>query len=92
MQRALLRFFEPENSFEVRKALVEAGRADLIGGCEGLIPAQPPKEALRARMRRADDAVRGEYVHKIPSEGKSKKKQGGYRPGRKTASRQPKRR
>jgi hypothetical protein len=44
LQRALLQFFKPENYFEVRKALLEAGRADLIGGhCDTLIPAHPPK-------------------------------------------------
>jgi hypothetical protein len=32
MQRALMQFLKPENYFEVRKALIEAGRADLIGG------------------------------------------------------------
>jgi hypothetical protein len=42
-------YFKPENYFEVRQALIEAGRADLIGGCDGLIPAQPPKEALARR-------------------------------------------
>ncbi|MFM8705791.1 MAG: YgiQ family radical SAM protein, partial [Planctomycetia bacterium] len=40
MQRALLQFFKPENWFEVRRALVQAGRQDLIGGgCDCLIPA-----------------------------------------------------
>jgi Domain of unknown function (DUF3362) len=48
MQRALLQFFKPENYFEVHKALVEAGRQDMIGGCEGLIPAPPP-EAIEAQ-------------------------------------------
>ncbi|MFQ3649902.1 MAG: YgiQ family radical SAM protein, partial [Gemmataceae bacterium] len=53
MQRALLQYFKPENYFEVRRALIEAGRADLIGnGCDALIPAHPPPEALRARRRR----------------------------------------
>lgn len=47
MQRAMLQFFKPENYFEVRRALIEAGRADLIGnGCDCLIPANPPPEAL----------------------------------------------
>jgi len=41
MQRALMQFFKPENYFTVREALIEAGRSDLIGGCEGLIPATP---------------------------------------------------
>jgi uncharacterized radical SAM protein YgiQ len=57
MQRSLLQFFKPENWFEVRRALLEAGRADLIGsGCDCLIPAQPPKEALDQRRREATRA------------------------------------
>jgi len=32
MQRALMQFFKPENYFTVREALIEAGRANLIGG------------------------------------------------------------
>jgi hypothetical protein len=32
LQRVLLQFFKPENYFEVRKALEQAGRTDLIGG------------------------------------------------------------
>jgi len=57
LQRALMQFFKPENYFEVRKTLIEAGRQDLIGGCEGLIPAQPPKEALQARRQQANGAA-----------------------------------
>src|SRR5438067_9407826 len=50
LQRALLQFFKPENYFEVREALNQAGRGDLIGaGCDALIPAQPPREALQVR-------------------------------------------
>src|SRR5437764_9717186 len=68
LQRALMQFFKPENYFEVRKALEEAGRTDLIGsGCDALIPAHPPKEALKARRQRANEAVRGEYVHTVPN-------------------------
>jgi radical SAM superfamily enzyme YgiQ (UPF0313 family) len=86
LQRALLQFFKPENYFEVRKALEQAGRQDLIGnGCDALIPAQPPKEALHARRSRAENSMRGEYVHTIPNHKR------GYRPGRKTARRQPRR-
>src|SRR5713101_5167013 len=49
MQRALMQFFKPANWFTVREALIQAGRADVIGnGCDALIPAQPPKEALEA--------------------------------------------
>jgi hypothetical protein len=53
LQRALMQFFKPENWFIVREALLQAGRQDLIGsGCDCLIPAQPPKEAIEARRRR----------------------------------------
>jgi hypothetical protein len=84
MQRALMQFFKPENYFEVRRALEEAGRTDLIGGgCDALIPAHPPKEALRARQEKANREMRGEYVHTVPNP-KGKK---GYRPGRKSAQR-----
>src|SRR5438552_10107299 len=65
LQRALLQFFKPENYFEVRQALIEAGRQDLIGGCEGLIPAQPPRETLTARRERANYAVRGDHYHTV---------------------------
>ena len=85
MQRALLQFFKPENWFEVREALIEAGRSDLIGGCEGLIPANPPVEALQARRERSDREGRGEYVHTVPTPEK------GYRPGRKSARRRDRR-
>src|SRR5262249_24993657 len=56
MQRALMQFFKPENWFTVREALTQAGRQDLIGkGCDCLIPAKPPKEAIESRRRRAND-------------------------------------
>ncbi|MFO0813236.1 MAG: YgiQ family radical SAM protein [Gemmatales bacterium] len=85
MQRALMQFFKPENYFEVRAALIEAGRSDLIGGCEGLIPAQPPKEALDQRRRQANERVSGEYYHQVkPGEKR------GYRPGRSSQVRQVK--
>jgi uncharacterized radical SAM protein YgiQ len=88
MQRALLQFFKPENYFEVRRALEEAGRTDLIGGgCDALIPAQPPKEALRARRARANAAMGGDHVHTVPNPGKGR----GYRPQRKTARRRHRR-
>jgi hypothetical protein len=50
LQRALLQFFLPENYFNVKKALVLAGREDLIGdGPECLIPAKASKLAREAR-------------------------------------------
>jgi uncharacterized radical SAM protein YgiQ len=86
LQRALLQFFKPENYFEVRKALEQAGRTDLIGGgCDALIPAQPLREALKARREQANQALQGEFVHTIPKPGKTR----GYRPGRKSAGRRP---
>jgi uncharacterized radical SAM protein YgiQ len=87
MQRALLQFFKPENYFEVRKALIEAGRSDLIGGgCDCLIGAQPPKEALQSRRDKANQDMRGEYVHTIPNPTTKR----GYRPGRQSQERQTK--
>jgi len=95
MQRALLQFFKPENYFEVRRALEEAGRADLIGGgCDALIPAVPPKEALAARRDRANAALKGDHVHTVanPAKGEEPGERGlqkrGYRPGRKSQKRQ----
>ena len=83
MQRALLQFFKPDNYFEVRKALLEAGRSDLVGaGRDCLIPANPPKEALAARIEKANQDLRGNHVHTVPGVKK------GYRLGRKTAGRQ----
>jgi hypothetical protein len=84
LQRALLQFFKPENWFEVRQALIEAGRQDLIGGCEGLIPASPPAEALKKRRERAGEEARGEYVHTIEN---PVKRGNGYRPHRKSTRR-----
>jgi hypothetical protein len=84
MQRALMQFFKPENYFQVREALIQAGRQDLIGGgCDALIPAQPPQEALNARREKANEAIRGDHVHTVPNGGKPR----GYRPQRKTAKR-----
>jgi hypothetical protein len=86
MQRALMQFLKPENYFQVREALIQAGRGDLIGGgCDCLIPAQPPKEALEARRKQANDIACGEYVHKIPKPGSKSRK--GCRPGRRSAAR-----
>jgi uncharacterized radical SAM protein YgiQ len=81
LQRALLQFFKPENHFEVRRALIEAGRRDLIGdGCDCLIPSRPPKAALEKRRRAANAAlqeqVEGDHVRSR-----------GYRPHRRSAAR-----
>ena len=81
VQRALLQFFKPENYFEVRKALEEAGRYDLIGsGCDALIPDRAPREALAHRRAQAQGALRERFVHQ-PELSQ------GYRPRRATALR-----
>jgi radical SAM superfamily enzyme YgiQ (UPF0313 family) len=99
MQRALMQFFKPENYFMVRDALIEAGRTDLIGnGCDCLIPAHPPKEAVEARRRRANQDMRGEegegdhyHTPANPARGEEPGERGlqnrGYRPGRKSQKR-----
>jgi uncharacterized radical SAM protein YgiQ len=84
-QRALLQFFKPENYFEVREALHEAGRSDLIGdGCDSLIPTHPPRQAIEQRRKDAGKRFSGEYYHAIKSKnGKrtSRRAPGkGYRP------------
>jgi uncharacterized radical SAM protein YgiQ len=81
-QRALMQFFEPRNWFVVHKALVDAGRRDLIGGAKHcLIPAAPPPEALAAKRREATEAT---HVH---AEDAGTQPTIGYRPGRKGAKR-----
>jgi uncharacterized radical SAM protein YgiQ len=100
-QRAMMQFFKPENWFAVREALIRAGRADLIGsGCDALIPANPPKEALEKRRRDAQRAVEGDHYHTVPNPkkggatsaaGGGGTKPTGYRPGRKSAGRRSRR-
>jgi uncharacterized radical SAM protein YgiQ len=76
LQRALLQFFKPDNYFAVREALLKAGRGDLIGsGCDCLIPAKPPREALMARMKDANKSLgEGRFVHSIENSAKSSQK------------------
>ncbi len=91
-----MQFFKPGNYFEVREALLQAGRSDLIGGCEGLIPAQPPLESLESRRNQANSALPGDHYHTVanPANGETPGERGaeppknkGYRPGRKTQQR-----
>ena len=62
LQRALLQYFKPENYADVREALEQAGRLDLLGdGPECLIPSRPPNVKPRpmvAPMKTLD--VRGQ--------------------------------
>jgi radical SAM superfamily enzyme YgiQ (UPF0313 family) len=84
LQRALLQFFKPENYFEVRRALEQAGRQDLIGGgCDCLIADRPPKAALDKRRKAANKQIseqrEGDHI---------RSKAGvGYRPHRKGSQR-----
>jgi uncharacterized radical SAM protein YgiQ len=89
LQRALMQFFKPENYFEVRKALLQASRSDLIGGgCDALIPANPPREAIHGRRRQANPRPSGEYVHAMPRGGRTNPALGRNRKkGRKKQSR-----
>jgi uncharacterized radical SAM protein YgiQ len=74
LQRALMQFFKPENYFEVREALSQAKRTDLIGdGCDCLIPSRPPREALKRRQQDANQRFAGNYVHTPPGTGAGKK-------------------
>ncbi|MBX9623730.1 MAG: DUF3362 domain-containing protein [Gemmataceae bacterium] len=94
LPRALMPFFKPENGFEVREALAKPGRTNPVGGCDGLIPADPPQEAVRARRGRADATARADYDHSVanPAAGgaagerpdPSLTKTAGDRPGRKS--------
>jgi uncharacterized radical SAM protein YgiQ len=88
LQRALLQFFKPENYFEVREALLQAGRKDLIGdGCDALIPANPPREAIMARREKAQkDFHEHTHMKDAPKGGKK-----GYRPGRSSHERRERR-
>jgi len=104
-QRALLQFFKPENWFEVRKALVAAGRTELIGdGCDALIPARAPAEALLARRARAqrdlDEQTEGDHIRGEPAGRGGARREprrspegeaggGGYRPHRASHRRRP---
>ena len=82
VQRALMQFFRPENWFVVNRALRAAGRRDLIGsGPRCLIPEHPPRKALDARRRDAEEAT---YVH---AEDAGTRPTVGYRLGRKGHSR-----
>ena len=94
LQRALLQFFRPENYWEVRRALLQAGRGDLIGERgECLIPSHPPRDALRRRVaadaaRSPRDALPGpRRRRKKQSKKESRRRPGpGYRPDASTAT------
>jgi len=100
LQRALMQFFKPENYFEVRRALEQAGRQDLIGsGCDCLIPDHPPKHALDTRRKRANEQLReqrqGDHIRAEIKTGAAQEPPGqpkGYRPHRKSGRNRQRRR
>jgi uncharacterized radical SAM protein YgiQ len=76
LQRALLQYFKPENYADVREALIEAGRSELIGdGPDCLISPRPPKQNKPVPAREKTRA-------------RSTRTAAGYRPHRKTHRRQ----
>ncbi|MGM0488054.1 MAG: YgiQ family radical SAM protein [Planctomycetota bacterium] len=84
LQRALMQFFKPENYFEVRRALQEAGRPELIGNDpECLIPASPPPGAARKRRRAGHAAGNRPAAPKPnPKKRKRSRKEGRHKPGK----------
>jgi len=82
LQRALLQYFKPENHATVRRALLEAGRGDLIGhGPDALVP--PAKSGDAAPRRAAAPAAGGK---RRSGKGSRHAPGAGYRPGRRGAS------
>jgi hypothetical protein len=77
-------------------ALAEPGDLKQDDKAEKL--AEPPKEAIEERRRRANDAAKGDHYHAVanPAKGEKPGERGlpskGYRPGRETARRQDKKR
>lgn len=95
LQRALLQYWKPENYFDVRSALRESGREDLIGdGPQCLIRSKPPLGAgrgkgLPARPSTSAHSAENHFAedHFADSQADhdvAADKGGGYRPGRKT--------
>ena len=77
LQRALLQYFKPENHSDVREALAEAGRLDLVGDRpECLIPLRPPTMKPRPAIAPTKSCQAAQ-----------EKRTAGYRPHRKTARR-----
>ena len=89
LQRALLQYFKPENYADVREALEQAGRLDLIGdGPECLIPSRPrvrQRRRPRTRLwcgRPACTSIQESRTTKSPAIGRIERPQGDER-GRK---------
>lgn len=57
MQRALLQYYRPENRSVIIKALIKAGRADLVGTGKNCLV--PPDKSFRERQNRQEQAHSG---------------------------------
>lgn len=81
MQRALLQYFKPENHDIVRKALIQAGRADLIGFTDKcLVP--PERSGGKDTAHRKGKYTQGGYGRADAKSGKyGKKGRGGKSAG-----------
>jgi len=75
LQRAMMLFFKPENFSRSVRPLGRAGRTDLIGSSDDLIPANPPREAIEVLRKQANAVVRGDHYHTVANPAK------GERPG-----------
>jgi radical SAM superfamily enzyme YgiQ (UPF0313 family) len=82
LQKALLQYFKPENYTDVREALAEADRLDLIGNGPGCLI--PPRIKPRATNLRSVPVAPS---RKSPPTRDKAKSTAGYRPYRKTARR-----
>ncbi len=81
LQRALLQYWKPENYADVRRALAQADRPDLIGhGPDCLVP-DKRSDTVSKKERRSRQHL---------SDRSKKSKSMGYRPHRKTAKRRKK--
>jgi len=82
LQRALLQFWKPENYEDVRRALEQADRLDLIGsGPDCLIPARPPQGGQGPGSTRTAASRR---ARSRPGTSPPNPRTAGYRPFRKT--------
>lgn len=85
MQRALMRYFAPENQALVREALIRTRRFDLIGsGPDCLIKERPGASGKQGRSpqtpnRQARNAGQAQHYHKKSNKTQEKKQNGGVR-------------
>ena len=73
MQRALMQFFKPENYFEVREALIEAGRARPDRRVRRPDPGQPAEGGDRGAAQAGERGVRGDHYHTVANPAKGEK-------------------